>query len=350
MKRIASLLAGILLLTGCGCSAQEPVDSTKRSSASSEGTIETTAPATELHDSTAAAQGSETTVLTETVRTTDAASDQAERLVSGSPAQSGTQSAVTTAETQKTTSAGGNQTAVSKTTTSKTTINATRGTVTTSKTTTSKTTTTTTKKNNSSEPEIDGYKLSEIVKDGYAFGSFGSGLQYDLGHVSNSKLPFSGLSFSYGVTTGGYESLVMLFILNCDYINSFNSNVFNDFSEFGQKYLYMGKEFFSKYKYITTTLGTSVDFTQYTLNHDKGLYLNRIVDEYKSGNFEKFIVEQYVNKKMDSKFLNDPAVLTLLCSFDSSHKYISQSYLDENYLNHFINELSYKAYGTPYYT
>ena len=238
----------------------------------------------------------------------------------------------------------------SKTTTSKTTTNTTRGTVTTSKTTTSKTTTTTTKKDNSSEPEIDGYKLSEILNVPRAFSTFSCGLQYDMGYVSASKFPFSGLSFSYGPTAGEYESKIVLLILNSEYMDMFSSETLTLISRFKQEYLYTGKEFFSKYKYITTTLGTSVDFTKYTLNRELGLYLNKIVDAYKNGNFDNFIVDQYVNKKMNSKFLNNPAVLTLLYSFDSGHKYISQSYLDENYLNPFINDLSYRAYGTPYYT
>ncbi|MCR5306137.1 MAG: hypothetical protein K6E36_06525 [Oscillospiraceae bacterium] len=330
MKQIALLLAVTILLTGCGCSAPEPADITERSSASVTQTAESTESADVTRtveakpDSTAEAQNNETTVPTETERTTAAADNS----VSGSPANTGTQRNAGSAEARNTTAAGTSQTATSKTT-PKVTTNTTRGTITTNKTTT----TTTTKKNNGSEPEIDGYKLSEVLTERWAFGSFVYQLNIDLGYVPG-KLLYSGVRFSYGQTGGGTESQILFYLLNSDYIELFDKNSFGDIVRFGKGTLERGKEFCSKYKYIITTLGTSVDFTQYTLNHDLAVLLNKIVDSGNKGTLSQLTIPK--------KYKDHPAVKTLLHSYGV--------YKNDDYMDSFLDELSTITFGEPYIT
>ena len=92
--------------------------------------------------------------------------------------------------------------------------------------------------------------------------------------------------------------------------------------------------FCSKYKYITTTLGTSVDFTQYTLDHDLGVLLNKIVDSGNKGTLSQLTIP--------NKYKNHPAVLTLLYSYGA--------YKNDDYMDSFLDELSTIAFGEPYIT
>ena len=337
MKRIASLLAGILLLTGCGCSAPDPVDSTKRSSASSEGTTETTAPSTEQHDSTAAAQESETTVLTETVRTTAAASDQADRPVSGSPAQSEAQSAVTTAETLKTISADENQAAVSKTTT-----NITRGTVTTSKTTTSKTTTTTTNSKKDPLEEDLGYKLKEIKNVYGAFSGYSSDFYktFITGHYSGMY----GIEMPYGVTTGKNESTFLFTALNYNYIDDdIWSKYFSRLNERG-----ISIENIKTFMDYFASIQKQGDFSLYTVDPEIGSYMNKIQDAYFNGTFKEFMTDQIIKGNIKDKFYNNVGVMCYMCSCDKYHQYLKKADIEKNYMDPLLDTISQKALGRPY--
>lgn len=348
MKRIVFLLAAILLLTGCGCSAPEPVKGTKRSSASSEGTTETTSPAPEQHDSTAASQESETTVLTETERTTAAADNS----VSGSSANTGTQRNAGSAEARNTTAAGTSQTATSKNS-PKVTTNTTRGTITTNKTTT----TTTTKKNNGSgnyKTAADyGLEEDELVDKFDKISSSYSAFDYYSDFLKKDLLYKPGYFFveymmPYGRTDGGSESQFLLYLLNYKYVplNVANSR-FNYSLDYNSQVVYNAKSFVYNIGNLQKKFDHKVDFRKYTFDVEMGQFLNEMEDAFFNGKIRDFLNEQYVNKKMKKEYMTHPGFISIAAGYSNGiiTPEIADSICMDNIVNDFMSEYYRKNSG-----
>lgn len=250
-------------------------------------------------------------------------------------------------------------TATSKTTTPKST---TKKTTTTPKVTTTKVTTTTVTEPPVTEPPAteppateppvteppateppkrnpEDYRLEEIPYDAEAFNQLADRLKKELFNGC-------GVGTSYGGTYGEVESVCILALLNNGRINGdvlaqMLGNESTDAIGFCTRFIYTICQ-------TQEICGSDVNFEKYTLDPSVGQFLNSIDDAYRNGRINDVLYDMFMNGNIPGDYLYNPAILSIICSYDKDNTQIAVENVDEICMNSYINNLVDTVRGYSY--
>lgn len=202
------------------------------------------------------------------------------------------------------------------------------------------TTTMTTTKTTTQAPTVNQFRLEDIISDPNVFAVYAQKFKQSLMNGNRMQTIYSSSTF------GGKESEVALAMLNYGKISD---EVLKDvFKDYTPEEIKNGTLFFYLIANTQDLFNTDVDFEKYTLDKNKGKYLNSIDDAYRNGDIDALLYDTLMNGNIPQEYFYDPAVMSLLCSYDRDNTYVYSSDVDEHCVNDFINDLCETVFGESY--
>ena len=208
---------------------------------------------------------------------------------------------------------------------------------------TTTTTTTTTKKpeTTTTQAPVIEYKLENIGISADVFRWHAINLKKE---IMEEKM----IGTSYAdYTAGGNEATFLLAMLNDGKINDeVLAEVFSDYTKEDMKNY---TEFVYSIVDIQEMVGTGkIDYENYTLDKNIGSYINKIDDAYRECDIEGFLEREYMNCEMQADYYYNPAIISMMCSYDRNNIYLYDFNADDLCVNDFIDRLLEKTKGISY--